>query len=87
MSLLDTLFGWLTSVLALAAMWRIVCIGKDAKLHIWRGSRNRFVLLAAPYALAFVGLAALLIGRDYADRLLALAVVGMLFAYRNPFGR
>jgi hypothetical protein len=87
MSLLDALFGLLTGILALAAMWRIVCIGKDAKLHIWRGSRNRFMLLAAPYALAFVGLTAFLIGRDYADRLLVLAVVGMLFAYRNPFGR
>lgn len=85
--IVNIFFDTCVIALAIAAMWRILCISKDADLATWEGTRHRFMLLVAPYALTFVAMAAFLGKQPCADKLLLLSVVSMLFSFRNPFTR
>jgi hypothetical protein len=77
----------LTIAIAIASGWRIICVGKDAKLHEWRGSRERFLMLSLPYALMFVAMLALLIDAPFARSLAVVTMAAWLFVRRNPFER
>ena len=74
-------------LLALAALVRIGCIGVDAKLHKFNGSRERFGLLALSYAILFIAIVAQLIGYVFAPQLAIVAMASWVFIRRNPFGR
>lgn len=74
-------------LLAAAAGWRIICIGKDADIRRWRGSRGRFLMLTTLYALMFCAIVALLLDIPLARHLAIVTMAAWLFVRRNPFER
>lgn len=74
-------------LLAAAAGWRIICIGKDADIRRWRGTRGRFCMLTTLYALMFYAIAALLLDIPLAKHLAIVTMAAWLFVRRNPFER
>lgn len=74
-------------LLALMACWRILCIGKDADIRQWRGTRKRFMMLTTLYALAFCTFVALMLNVQFGTHLAIVTLAAWLFVRRNPFGR
>lgn len=76
---------WVTVVLSVAALIRIVCIAASTSIQSWHGSRSRFTVLAVSYVLTFGALIAAMFDLPGAPIVMILALVMWVMFRRNPF--
>lgn len=76
---------WVTVVLSVAALIRIVCIAASTSIQSWHGSRSRFTVLAVSYVLTFGALIAAMFDLPGAPIVMMLALVMWVMFRRNPF--
>ena len=78
---------WLTIVMSVCALVRIVCIGASAHKPTWCGSYWRFATLVAPYVASLLALLCGLFDVSGGCIVMMLTIVLWVLCRRDPFTR